>query len=78
METVLELMGVQEAGMGERSTLADMGMDSLQMVEIRTKITAAIGRPMPLEQARLLPCLPSTGGMTCTQGSMATGSAGLV
>ncbi len=32
VETVLELMGVQEAGLGERNTLADMGMDSLQMV----------------------------------------------
>ena len=52
VETVLELMGVQEAGLGERNTLADMGMDSLQMVEIRTKIATAIGRPMPLEQAR--------------------------
>ena len=66
VESVLELMGLQEQGMGEKSTLADVGMDSLQMVEIRTKISTAIGRPLPLEQVSVSsPASPA--GTGCEQ-----------
>ena len=43
-------MGLEEAGIGKKDTLAALGMDSLQMVEIRAKVQHAIGRPVPLEK----------------------------
>ena len=52
MATVLELMGLKEGEIGENDSLAEMGLDSLQLVEIRSKVQSAIGRPLPLEQAR--------------------------
>ena len=48
--TVLELMGLKEGEIGENDSLAEMGLDSLQLVEIRSKVQSAIGRPLPLEQ----------------------------
>lgn len=60
---MLELMGLKEGEVGENDSLADLGLDSLQLVEIRSKVQTAIGRPLPLEQARtcspVLPSLPS-------------------
>lgn len=50
--SVLELMGLKEGEVGENDSLADLGLDSLQLVEIRSKVQTAIGRPLPLEQAR--------------------------
>ena len=50
MATVLELMGLKEGEIGESDSLAEMGLDSLQLVEIRSKVQSAIGRPLPLEQ----------------------------
>ena len=50
MATVLELMGLKEGEIGENDSLAEMGLDSLQLVEIRSKVQSAIGRPLPLEQ----------------------------
>lgn len=51
--SVLELMGLKEGEVGENDSLADLGLDSLQLVEIRSKVQTAIGRPLPLEQACL-------------------------
>ncbi|KAK9916399.1 hypothetical protein WJX75_002178 [Coccomyxa subellipsoidea] len=48
--SVLELMGLKEEEVGENDSLADLGLDSLQLVEIRSKVQTAIGRPLPLEQ----------------------------
>ena len=60
---MLELMGLKEGEVGENDSLADLGLDSLQLVEIRSKVQTAIGRPLPLEQAStcspVLPSLPS-------------------
>ena len=53
---MLELMGLKEEEVGENDSLADLGLDSLQLVEIRSKVQTAIGRPLPLEQA--CPCSP--------------------
>ena len=43
-------MGLKEGEIGENDSLAEMGLDSLQLVEIRSKVQSAIGRPLPLEQ----------------------------
>ena len=48
--SVLNLLGLEEAGIGNKETLAALGMDSLQMVEIRATVQSAIGRPLPIEK----------------------------
>ncbi len=49
---MLELMGLKEGEVGEHDSLAQLGLDSLQLVEIRSKVQTAVGRPLPLEQVR--------------------------
>jgi hypothetical protein len=44
-------MGLSEEDMGTYS-LAQLGMDSLQNIEIRATIQSAIFKPFPLEEVR--------------------------
>ena len=53
--SVLNLLGLEEAGTGNKETLAALGMDSLQMVEIRATVQSAIGRPLPIEKVYTRP-----------------------
>ena len=62
---MLELMGLKEGEVGENDSLADLGLDSLQLVEIRSKVQTAIGRPLPLEQARPSTACPDALPLMC-------------
>ena len=51
---VLGMLGLEEKDVGEGETLESLGMDSMQVAEIRARLQRALGRPMPLEEARPL------------------------
>ena len=49
---VLGMLGLEEKDVGETETLESLGMDSMQVAEIRARLQRALGRPIPLEEAR--------------------------
>ncbi len=46
----MDLLGIDPASIGEDDNLAGMGIDSMQVVEVRARIQRALGRPIPLEE----------------------------
>ena len=54
MAAVLGMLGLEEKDVAEGDTLESLGMDSMQVAEIRARLQRALGRPMPLEEARPL------------------------
>lgn len=58
VEMVMELLGIDPNSIGEDDNLAGMGIDSMQVVEVRARIQRALGRPIPLEEVRYNTCLP--------------------
>jgi len=50
---VMDLLGIDPNSIGEDDNLAGMGIDSMQVVEVRARIQRALGRPIPLEEVRL-------------------------
>jgi acyl carrier protein len=50
VEMVMDLLGIDPASIGEDDNLAGMGIDSMQVVEVRARIQRALGRPIPLEE----------------------------
>ena len=52
VEMVMDLLGIDPAAIGEDDNLAGMGIDSMQVVEVRARIQRALGRPIPLEEVR--------------------------
>lgn len=60
----MELLGIDPNSIGEDDNLAGMGIDSMQVVEVRARIQRALGRPIPLEEVRSKP-LPSPGNAPC-------------
>ncbi|KAK9904717.1 hypothetical protein WJX75_001194 [Coccomyxa subellipsoidea] len=50
VEMVMELLGIDPNSIGEDDNLAGMGIDSMQVVEVRARIQRALGRPIPLEE----------------------------
>ena len=48
----MDLLGIDPAAIGEDDNLAGMGIDSMQVVEVRARIQRALGRPIPLEEVR--------------------------
>ena len=59
VEAVLAMLGLEEKNVSETDTLESLGMDSMQVAEIRARLQRALGRPIPLEEARLAPRSPS-------------------
>ena len=53
VEMVMDLLGIDPASIGEDDNLAGMGIDSMQVVEVRARIQRALGRPIPLEEVSL-------------------------
>ena len=51
----MELLGIDPNSIGEDDNLAGMGIDSMQVVEVRARIQRALGRPIPLEEVRPQP-----------------------
>lgn len=49
----MDLLGIKEGEIGENENLSGMGIDSMQVVEVRSRIQRALGRPFPLEEVRL-------------------------
>ena len=47
---VMDLLGIDPNAIGEDDNLAGMGIDSMQVVEVRARIQRALGRPIPLEE----------------------------
>lgn len=50
MGAILGIMGLSEANVGENDDLSQMGIDSMQVVEVRSTLQRALGRPFPLEE----------------------------
>ena len=50
VEMVMDLLGIDPNSIGEDDNLAGMGIDSMQVVEVRARIQRALGRPIPLEE----------------------------
>jgi acyl carrier protein len=47
---ILGIMGLNEANIGENDDLSQMGIDSMQVVEVRSTLQRALGRPFPLDE----------------------------
>ncbi len=56
---VMDLLGIEPNSIGEEDNLAGMGIDSMQVVEVRARIQRALGRPIPLEEVSPLDILCS-------------------
>ena len=50
VDMVMDLLGIDPNSIGEDDNLAGMGIDSMQVVEVRARIQRALGRPIPLEE----------------------------
>ncbi len=53
VDMVMDLLGIDPNSIGEDDNLAGMGIDSMQVVEVRARIQRALGRPIPLEEVSL-------------------------
>ena len=47
---VLDVLGATDGGVPEHETLGAMGVDSIQSVEVRSRVQRALGRPFPLDE----------------------------
>ena len=47
---VLGMLGLEEKDVADGDTLESLGMDSMQVAEIRARLQRALGRPIPLEE----------------------------
>lgn len=52
VEQVMDLLGIKEGEIGDNENLSGMGIDSMQVVEVRARIQRSLGRPFPLEEVR--------------------------
>ena len=59
LAAVLGILGMDEKNIKEDQSLEGMGMDSMQVLEIRTRLQRATGHPIPLEE--VTPSLPVVG-----------------
>ena len=65
VEMVMDLLGIDPSSIGEDDNLAGMGIDSMQVVEVRARIQRALGRPIPLEEVRDAPKNPVSAHHSC-------------
>lgn len=52
VSAVLAVLGVNEQDIGENDDLSQLGIDSMQVVEVRSTLQRALGRPFPLDEVR--------------------------
>lgn len=52
MSAVLAVLGFNEQDVGESENFGQLGIDSMQVVEVRTNLQRALGRPFPLDEVR--------------------------
>ena len=64
LAAVLAILGMDEKNIKEDQSLEGMGMDSMQVLEIRTRLQRATGHPIPLEEVTLSP--PCRARQPCT------------
>ena len=50
VQLVMGMLGIDPGSVGEDDNLAGMGIDSMQAVEVRSKMQRKLGRPIPLEE----------------------------
>lgn len=55
LAAVLGILGMDEKNIKEDQSLEGMGMDSMQVLEIRTRLQRATGHPIPLEEVTSSP-----------------------
>ncbi len=67
VEAVLGMLGLEEKDVTDGDTLESLGMDSMQVAEIRSRLQRALGRPIPLEEARPAPSHQKARAMPCYQ-----------
>ena len=67
----MDLLGIDPNSIGEDDNLAGMGIDSMQVVEVRARIQRALGRPIPLEEVRPGACVQGPGSFSA-QGAACT------
>ena len=53
MEAVLGLLGLEDKDVSASDTLLGLGVDSMQLAEIRARLQRALCRPVPMEEVRL-------------------------
>ena len=51
---ILGMLGMEEGEVKDADTLESLGVDSMQAAEIRSRLQRALGRPIPLEEVRLM------------------------
>ena len=59
VQMVMGMLGIDPGAVGEDDNLAGMGIDSMQAVEVRSKMQRKLGRPIPLEEASFWTLMPS-------------------
>ena len=52
MEAVLGLLGLEDKDVSNSDTLEGLGVDSMQLAEIRARLQRALCRPVPIEEVR--------------------------
>lgn len=68
LASVLAILGMDEKNIKEDQSLEGMGMDSMQVLEIRTRLQRATGHPIPLEEVMPIPhCLADALQHKCLQ-----------
>ena len=53
VEAVLGLLGLEDKDVSNSDTLEGLGVDSMQLAEIRARLQRALCRPVPIEEVRL-------------------------
>ena len=64
MQAVLGLLGLEDKDVANSDTLEGLGVDSMQLAEIRTRLQRALCRPVPIEEVRA--CSGPAGNEPCS------------
>ena len=65
VDAVLALLGLEASAVADTDTMESLGMDSMQVAEVRARLQRALGRTVPLEEVLLGRRM--TGDMPCTK-----------
>lgn len=53
ISSILSILGVKEGDVGEDDDLTQLGIDSMQVVEVRATLQKSLGRAIPLDEVRI-------------------------
>ena len=59
VDAVLALLGLEANAVADTDTMESLGMDSMQVAEVRARLQRALGRTVPLEE--VAPCCSHDG-----------------